>query len=64
LLSQYHFCAGGVGLGVAYSLKYKKGLIPMVAAGVGGTLADLIWGRVVACKEEAKRVEDLASSER
>jgi len=41
--------AAGVGLGTAYSLKYKKGFIPMVAAGAVGTSADIIYGYLVAC---------------
>ena len=42
MLSQYRLCAAGIGLGTAYSLKYKKGLVPMVAAGAVGTTADMV----------------------
>eukprot|EP00429_Kryptoperidinium_foliaceum_P005585 CAMPEP_0176020756 /NCGR_PEP_ID=MMETSP0120_2-20121206/10063_1 /TAXON_ID=160619 /ORGANISM="Kryptoperidinium foliaceum, Strain CCMP 1326" /LENGTH=95 /DNA_ID=CAMNT_0017353859 /DNA_START=222 /DNA_END=506 /DNA_ORIENTATION=- len=49
LLSQYRFCAAGVGLGTAYALKYKKGIIPMVAAGAIGTSADMLYGLFVEC---------------
>ena len=42
LLSQYRLCAAGLGLGTAYSLKYKKGLVPMIAAGAVGTTADMV----------------------
>jgi hypothetical protein len=51
LLSQYRFCAAGVGLGTAYGLKYKKGVIPMIAAGAIGTSADMVYGYLVACAE-------------
>ena len=54
LLSQYRFCTGGVGLGVAYGIRYKKGALPMVAGGVAGTVADLIYGYTVACKQQAE----------
>mmetsp|Transcript_28645 Transcript_28645/g.41813 ORF Transcript_28645/g.41813 Transcript_28645/m.41813 type:complete len:114 (-) Transcript_28645:603-944(-) len=49
LLSQYQFCAGGVGLGAAYGIKYAKGPIPMVIGGITGTVGDLIYGSMVAC---------------
>jgi len=42
LLSQYRLCAAGIGLGTAYSLKFKKGLVPMIAAGAVGTTADMV----------------------
>jgi hypothetical protein len=57
LLSQWKFCAGGVGLGAAYAIKKSKGPIPMVAAGVAGTLGDLMYGYFVACSEEGKLYE-------
>jgi hypothetical protein len=49
LLSQYRFSAAGVGLGTAYSLRYKKGFIPMIAAGAVGTSVDMIYGYLVEC---------------
>lgn len=58
LLSQYAFCAGGVLGGAAYGIKAKKGLLPMVAAGVAGSVADLVYGYVVACEKEAKIYQD------
>jgi hypothetical protein len=58
LLSQYRFCAGGVGLGAAYAMKYSKGPMPMVAAGVTGTMADMIYGYVSACQKEAQRFKN------
>ena len=42
MLSQYRMCAAGIGLGTAYSLKYKKGLVPMIAAGAVGTTVDMV----------------------
>jgi N-acetylglutamate synthase-like GNAT family acetyltransferase len=42
LLSRYRLCAAGIGLGTAYSLKYKKGLSPMIAAGAVGTTVDMV----------------------
>jgi hypothetical protein len=52
LLSQYRLCAGGVLAGAAYGIKYRKGIMPMVAAGISGSLADLIYGYLEACKNE------------
>mmetsp|Transcript_15738 Transcript_15738/g.17377 ORF Transcript_15738/g.17377 Transcript_15738/m.17377 type:complete len:118 (+) Transcript_15738:69-422(+) len=49
LLSQYRLCAVGIGSGTVYTLKYKKGLIPMIAAGAVGTTADLVYGYLVEC---------------
>eukprot|EP00551_Chaetoceros_affinis_P006586 CAMPEP_0203666130 /NCGR_PEP_ID=MMETSP0090-20130426/3215_1 /ASSEMBLY_ACC=CAM_ASM_001088 /TAXON_ID=426623 /ORGANISM="Chaetoceros affinis, Strain CCMP159" /LENGTH=85 /DNA_ID=CAMNT_0050529915 /DNA_START=53 /DNA_END=310 /DNA_ORIENTATION=- len=57
ILSQYRFCAGGVGLGAAYAIKYSKGPMPMAMAGVAGTVGDLIYGYYEACKIEADRYE-------
>ena len=54
LLSQYRLCAGGVLGGAAYGIKYRKGIIPMVAAGVAGTLADLVYGYLESCKNEVE----------
>ena len=36
-------------------MKYSKGPMPMVAAGVTGTMADLIYGYVSACQKEVER---------
>lgn len=58
LLSQYSFCAGGVLGGAAYGIKMKKGLLPMVAAGVAGSLSDLVYGYVSACEKEVKVFQD------
>ena len=52
LLSQYRFCAGGVLGGAAYGIKAKKGVVPMVIAGVAGTFSDLVYGYMEACKDE------------
>ena len=49
LLGQHRYFAAGVGLGTAYSLRYKKGIIPMVAAGAIGTSADMLYGVFVEC---------------
>jgi hypothetical protein len=51
LLSQYRLCAAGIGLGTAYTLKYKKGLVPMIAAGAIGTTADMVYGYLVECAQ-------------
>lgn len=55
LLSQYRFCAVGVGLGAAHGIKYGKGVVPMVMAGVAGSFADLVYGYTVACSKEAQQ---------
>jgi hypothetical protein len=52
LLSQYRFCTGGVLGGAAYGIKAKKGVVPMVIAGVAGTFSDLVYGYMEACKDE------------
>lgn len=36
LLTQYKLCASGLALGVVYSLKSKKGIVPVVGLGVVG----------------------------
>jgi hypothetical protein len=51
LLSQYRLTASGIGLGTAYSLKYKKGLIPMIAAGAIGSTCDLVYGYLIECAQ-------------
>jgi hypothetical protein len=55
LLSRYRFCAAGVGLGIAYTLRYKKGFVPMLAAGAVGTSVDMIYGYLVECAEFRKK---------
>lgn len=50
-------CAGGVLGGAAYGIKTKKGVLPMVVAGVAGTMADMAYGYVIACKNEVELVE-------
>eukprot|EP00934_Nitzschia_sp_Nitz4_P003876 Nitzschia sp. Nitz4//scaffold155_size52807//9535//9901//NITZ4_006792-RA/size52807-augustus-gene-0.46-mRNA-1//1//CDS//3329537357//3866//frame0 len=51
LLSQYRFCAAGVGLGTAYALRFKKGVMPMIAAGAVGTSVDMVYGYLVECAQ-------------
>jgi hypothetical protein len=51
LLSQYRFCAAGIGLGTAYALRYKRGVIPMMAAGAMGTTVDMAYGYLVECAQ-------------
>ncbi|VEU37262.1 unnamed protein product [Pseudo-nitzschia multistriata] len=58
LLSQYRLCAAGIGLGTAYSLKFKKGLVPMIAAGAVGTTADMVYGYLVECAHLTKSAEN------
>ncbi len=57
ILSQYRFCAGGVGLGAAYAIKHSKGMMPMAIAGVAGTFGDLVYGYYSACAKEVDRYE-------
>jgi len=59
LLSQYRFCTAGVGLGAAYGIRSKTGIMPMVAGGVAGTLADLVYGYTVACVDEVEQYRKL-----
>ena len=58
LLSQYRLCAAGIGLGTAYSLKYKKGLAPMIAAGAVGTTADMVYAYLVECAHLRESQDD------
>jgi hypothetical protein len=58
LLSQYRLTASGIGLGTAYSLKYKKGLIPMIAAGATGTTCDLVYGYLIECAQFTKNTNN------
>jgi len=62
LLSQYRLCAAGIGLGTAYSLKYKKGLVPMIAAGAVGTTADMVYAYLKECAHLTDIEEDTMSS--
>lgn len=61
LLSQYRLCAGGVLAGAAYGIKYRKGIMPMVAAGVSGSVADLIYGYLQSCKNEVEAFKNESS---
>jgi len=58
LLSQYRLCAAGIGLGTAYSLRFKKGLVPMIAAGALGTTADMVYGYLVECAHFTGSTDD------
>ena len=64
ILSQYRFCAGGIGLGAAYAIKNSKGPLPMVAAGIAGTVGDLIYGYYQACAKEAEEYERVCGKRR
>ena len=44
----------GIGLGAAYGVRLKKGAAPMIVAGLGGSLADIIYGYTVACQDEVQ----------
>lgn len=54
LFSQYRFFVAGIGLGTAYHLHSKAGPAPMIVAGLGGSLADLIYGYTVECQKEVE----------
>ena len=54
LFSQYRFFVAGIGLGTAYHLHSKAGPAPMIVAGLGGSLADLIYGYTVECQKEVQ----------
>jgi len=58
LLAQYRLCAAGIGFGTAYSLKYKKGLVPMIAAGAVGTTADMVYAYLVECARFTNSTDD------
>lgn len=49
MLSQFRLSVAGVGLGTAYSLRFKAGFAPMIAGGAAGTSADLVYGYLVEC---------------
>jgi hypothetical protein len=42
----------GLVAGSAYSIPNKRGLVPVMAAGVAGSLADVMWGLMVDCQAE------------
>jgi hypothetical protein len=54
MFSQYQFFVAGVGLGGAYGIRLKKGPAPMILAGLGGSLADLVYGYAIACQNEVR----------
>ncbi|KAI2496387.1 hypothetical protein MHU86_18123 [Fragilaria crotonensis] len=54
MFSQYQFFVAGVGLGGAYAIHLKKGPAPMILAGLGGSLADLVYGYAIACQDEVR----------
>ena len=58
MLSQFRLSVAGVGLGTAYSLRYKAGFAPMIAAGAAGTSADLIYGYLVECSKFRQGSQD------
>ena len=51
------FCVTGVGAGVAYALKTKRGLVPVLGGGVGGSVGDLIYGYRIACRKHVDDIE-------
>mmetsp|Transcript_7054 Transcript_7054/g.10120 ORF Transcript_7054/g.10120 Transcript_7054/m.10120 type:complete len:87 (-) Transcript_7054:235-495(-) len=61
ILSQYQFCAAGVGLGAAYGMGQKRGIAPMIVSGVAGSIADLIYGYTIACQNEVRAFHDQES---
>mmetsp|Transcript_35279 Transcript_35279/g.77272 ORF Transcript_35279/g.77272 Transcript_35279/m.77272 type:complete len:135 (-) Transcript_35279:405-809(-) len=54
LLSQYKYCVAGLAAGGAYSYRTRTGVVPLFAAGVAGSLADIMWGLMVDCKDEVE----------
>ena len=58
LFAQYKFCVAGVGLGAAYGIRLKKGPAPMIIAGLGGSLADIIYGYTMACQDEVQAYQN------
>mmetsp|Transcript_2871 Transcript_2871/g.8399 ORF Transcript_2871/g.8399 Transcript_2871/m.8399 type:complete len:95 (-) Transcript_2871:898-1182(-) len=58
LLSQYKYCVGGLAAGVAYSVPSKRGIVPVMAAGVAGSLADVMWGLMVECQSEVSAYKE------
>jgi hypothetical protein len=61
VLSQYRFCVAGVGLGVAYGLKFPTGklgrYLPLFGGGASGSLSDVVYAYNVACVQEAQAYE-------
>jgi hypothetical protein len=52
LLSEYRFFVAAVGLGVVYSIHQKRGIPPMVFAGMVGSMSDLANGYFYTCRKE------------
>ena len=48
----YLVSVAGLVAGSAYSIPNKRGLVPVMAAGVAGSLADVMWGLMVDCEAE------------
>ena len=44
--------------GVLYSVPNKKGAVPVMAAGVAGSLADAVWGLMVECQAEVSAYKE------
>eukprot|EP00547_Thalassionema_nitzschioides_P006442 CAMPEP_0194203140 /NCGR_PEP_ID=MMETSP0156-20130528/3002_1 /TAXON_ID=33649 /ORGANISM="Thalassionema nitzschioides, Strain L26-B" /LENGTH=72 /DNA_ID=CAMNT_0038928831 /DNA_START=69 /DNA_END=287 /DNA_ORIENTATION=+ len=55
LLSQYKFFVGGIGVGAMSGIHLKKGIAPMIVGGVAGSMTDLMYGYMVACKEKVSK---------
>lgn len=49
---------GGIGLGAAYGVHTRKGVAPMMVAGVAGSVADLVYGYYFVCREESTKQEE------
>ena len=49
---------GGLAAGVLYSVPNKKGAVPVMAAGVAGSLADAVWGLMVECQAEVSAYKE------
>ena len=49
---------GGLAAGVLYSVPNKKGAVPVMAAGVAGSLADAVWGLMVECQSEVSAYKE------
>jgi len=49
---------GGLAAGVAYSVPSKRGIVPVMAAGVAGSLADVMWGLMVECQSEVSAYKE------
>ena len=55
LLTQYNFCCAGLGFGVAYAVKYKRGFVPLLVGGVVGCVTDLLYGWNIGCASEVNQ---------